>query len=139
MDFGILRVFEAVLAAAGWKVALTVLLLVVVIVALVRLAPSWLADRRARDVQDAQDKSASQRALQARIDTKDAMLEKILTNHIAHLEVQLAASREFFSLATERLLAIDSEVKEARVQLAEIHLKVADISEDTTVLRDRHP
>ena len=139
MDFGILRVFEALLAAAGWKSAVGVMFAVLILVALVRLAPSWLADRRAGESERLRLKNEAQRALQARIDAKDATLEKILTNHIAHLELQLEASREFYQSAAERLAAISIEMKEARHQLEKNGTFLEEIKEDTTVLRDRHP
>ncbi len=138
MDYGIIKIWDAVVAAAGWKVAILVVLTAMTIIALVRLAPSWLADRRARDAQEGSDRREAGRALQARLDAKDAMLEKILTNHIAHLEIQLAASREFYEVAAERLSTISQEMKDAQDSLREIHGQVNEIKEDTTVLRDRH-
>lgn len=137
MDFGVLRVFEAILAAAGWKIAVVILILIILIGVMIRLAPQFLADRRARDREDTIARQTAASALQNRIDNKDAMLEKILTNHIAHLETQLVASREFFETATERLAAISLDMREARGQLDKIGAELADVKVDTTVLRDR--
>lgn len=135
MDFGAVRVFEAILAAAGWKVALFVLIMVVLIGVAIRLAPQFIADRRARDREDTVARLAAAAKLQERIDSKDAMLEKILTNHIAHLEIQLAANREFFEVATERLSSISNEMKEARAQLRDLHLLASDVRGDTAAIR----
>lgn len=130
MDFGALRVFEAVLAAAGWKVAVVILVGIIVVI---RMGPQWLAARR----DEQSDKARQMSALQARVDTKDAALEKILTNHIAHLEIQLEASRTFYTIATERLSSISDDLKDARTQLDKVHGVVSDIRNDTEVLRDR--
>ncbi len=135
MDFGAIKVFEAILAAAGWKIAVTALILVVLIGVAARMAPQFMADRRARDREDTEARQKVAQALQNRIDTKDAMLEKILTNHIAHLEIQLAANREFFEVATERLSSISNEMKEARAQLRDLHLLAGDVKDDTAAIR----
>ncbi len=135
MDFGAIRVFEALLAAAGWKIALFVLIMVILIGVAIRLAPQFIADRRARDREDTIARQTAAVALQNRIDNKDAMLEKILTNHIAHLEIQLAANREFFEVATERLSSISNEMKEARAQLRDLHLLANDVKDDTAAIR----
>lgn len=135
MDFGAIKVFEAILVAAGWKMAVFVLVLVILIGVAVRLAPQFIADRRTRDREETIAKQAVAQALQVRIDNKDAMLEKILTNHIAHLEIQLAANREFFEVATERLSSISNEMKEARAQLRDLHLLASDVHEDTAAIR----
>lgn len=137
MDFGALRVFEAIMAAAGWKIALFVLIMVILIGVAVRLAPQFIADRRARDREDSEARRIAVTALQNRIDEKDARLDKILTNHIAHLEIQLSASREFYAVATERLAAISTDMKEARHKLDVMGTALAEVKEDTTVLRDR--
>lgn len=132
------RFFEAILAAAGWKVAIAVLVILVILAAAVRLAPQWLADRRERDRQEAEAKRRTIADAQARMDAKDALVEKIATNHIAHLEIQLEASREFYAVATERLSAISSDMKEARHKLESVGMEIAEVKLDTTVLRDRH-
>lgn len=137
MDFGAIRVFESILAAAGWKIAVLVLIIVVLVGLAIRLAPQFIADRRARDMADSESKRMAAVALQNRMDAKDAALEKILTNHIAHLEIQLASSREFYAIAVERLSAISSDMKEARHRLDEIGTELSEVKEDTTILRDR--
>lgn len=138
MDFGAIKVFEAILAAAGWKIAIAVLLAIIALIASVRMAPQVLADRRARDREDADARVRAAKAVQDRIDVKDAALEKILTNHIAHLEIQLSASREFYEVATERLASISADMKEARNKLDSVGAELAEVKLDTTVLRDRH-
>jgi|CXWL01.1.fsa_nt_gi hypothetical protein len=138
MDFGAIKVFEAILAAAGWKIAIAVLLAIIALIASVRMAPQVLADRRARDREDADARVRAAKAVQDRIDVKDATLEKILTNHIAHLEIQLSASREFYEVATERLASISADMKEARNKLDSVGAELAEVKLDTTVLRDRH-
>jgi hypothetical protein len=138
MDFGALKVFEALMAAAGWKTAVGVLLFIIALIAAVRMAPQVLTDRRARDKDEADSKARAAAAQQMRFDAKDAALEKILTNHIAHLESQLSASREFYEVATERLAAISTDMKEARHKLDAVGAELAEVKEDTTVLRDRH-
>lgn len=137
MDFGALRVFEAILAAAGWKVAVLILVVIVLIGVAVRMAPQFIADRRARDKEESDAKRAAAMVLQNRLDQKDATLEKILTNHISHLENQLAQSRDFYTVATERLAAISLDMKEARHKLDEMGAELAEVKVDTTVLRDR--
>lgn len=130
MDFGAIKVFEAVLAAAGWKTAVAIL---VGIVVLIKLGPQLLIARR----EEQSDKARQMAALQARVDSKDATLEKILTNHIAHLELQLEASRGFYTIATERLAALSDDLHDARAQLDRVHSVIVDVKSDTEVLRDR--
>lgn len=134
MDYGVIQIFNAILAAAGWKMALVI---VVGVIVLVRLAPPWLADRRQRDTEDARARIEAQRALQQRIDGKDAMMEKILTNHIAHLELQLEASRAFYTIASERLSSISNEMKEARHQLDGLRVLAEENSDDLNFLKGR--
>lgn len=135
MDFGAVKVFDAILAAAGWKMAVFVLIIIVLIGLAIRMAPQLIADRRARDREDAAARQAAAAALQSRIDSKDATLEKILTNHIAHLESQLSASREFYQIATERLAAISQDMKEARRKLETVGDELESVKQDTTAIR----
>jgi hypothetical protein len=137
MDFGLVKIFDSVMQAAGWKVAVLMVIVLLVIIALIRLAPSWFTDRRTRDLASSQARAAVLQAQQARIDAKDAMLEKILTNHIAHLEIQLEASREFYSVAAERLASISQEIKESRRDLEKMSISIDDINEDTTFLKGK--
>ena len=142
MDYGLIRIFDALLQAAGWKIAIGILVFIFILIAAVRMAPAWFQeakerrqatrDRRAEEnAQVRQDKEA----LLARLDRKDAILEKITGNHIQHLELQLAKSTEFYAVAVEALRAISSDQKETRTQLREVEDKLDKVKDITLEIK----
>ncbi len=72
-----------------------------------------------------------------RLDTKDASLEKILTNHIAHLEAKLTQDEQ----ATRALLAFFEKQEEyhgeIRRELIEVKQLASEIKDDTVKIEDR--
>ena len=114
------------------------------VLVLIRFGPAWLQGMREKRLaqmnlraQTQQVHSQREQQLFERLDRKDAVLEKISSNHIAHLEQQLAASQGFFEAALRTLVSLDQNQKELRTQVSEIEGKLGQVKDDTTFLRGR--
>ncbi len=110
----------------------------------IRFGPQYVQALRERRIATQQRRIDEQRVVSqrehdlfARIDRKDEILEKLTGNHIQHLELQLAASREFYGAATERLTMISTEMKEVRRELEYLHAFASDSKNDLQYLKGR--
>lgn len=108
----------------------------------VRFLPQILADLRERrlaartaQLQDKQEVTQREHELMSKIDRKDAMLEKLTGNHIQHLEIQLTASREFYSEAVKLLASLNSSQENLARELQELRRDAADIKNDTSFIK----
>ena len=114
------------------------------LVILLRFGPHWIASLREKRLQSLslrtqrEQELASEKArLIARLDQKDAYLEKILTNHIAHLEDRSKAQLEFEKAAVEQLQAMTHKLRELRIDQVKTLEKVDEINGDVREIKGR--
>ena len=106
--------------ALGGVLSLAVLLCV-------RFLPQYVASLRERRLAEQQRRIADkaeitnrEHDLFARLDRKDAALEKLTGNHIQHLEMVMAKSDAFHDAAVEHLRAMTHDLREIRGEVKEI-------------------
>lgn len=106
--------------SAGGAAALVVLLCV-------RFLPAYISSLREqrlaeqqRRISDRAEITTREHDLFARIDRKDALMDKLTGNHIQHLEAVMAKSDAFHDAAVEHLRTMTSELRELRTQVKEV-------------------
>jgi hypothetical protein len=119
----LIRLLEQLGRTAGWKIAAGVGAVLLGIYGGWKLLQFFLEERRRRIEASLQRQAAERAAAQQerrefleRLDRKDAALEKLTGNHIAHLEVQLQAAREFFESQAKVNDQLVAELKELRAE-----------------------
>ena len=117
------QIFESVQKHLGTASAVCILLTLLA----VRFLPAILQSIREKRMAILQAKqqaaiAISQREhdLFSRLDKKDEVLEKLTSNHIQHLEVQLAKNAAFYDTAVEHLRVMTGELKELRMESRDI-------------------
>lgn len=105
---------------AGGTLSLLVLLAV-------RFGPQYITNLRERRLAEQQRRIADkaeitnrEHDLFARLDRKDAVLEKISGNHIQHLEAQLAKTDAFHDTAIEHLRQMTHDLRELRGEVKDV-------------------
>lgn len=108
----------------------------------VRFLPQILTDLRERrlaarqeQLQAKQEYTVREHELMAKLDRKDAVLEKLTGNHIAHLEIQLTASREFYTEAVKALSALSKVQDDIVKEIRELRKDAQDIKNDTSFIK----
>lgn len=93
----------------------------------IRFGPQYVQGLREKRLAYQQRRIDEQRVISqrehdlfARIDRKDAVLEKLTGNHIQHLEAQMAKSDAFHDTAIEHLRAMTHDLRELRSQVHEV-------------------
>lgn len=114
----------------------------IIIFLAVRFAPTWLAAWKEQRLEalrarlaEKQEYTSREHELFARLDRKDATLEKITGNHIQHLELQLAQSKEFFDAAVKNLNALNETQERIAAELRELRAESREIKSNTDFLR----
>jgi hypothetical protein len=140
MGFGEIQLVEFVLKHVG---ILGALLLLCVLLGL-RFLPAYLQDLREKRLVHLQARnqvqaahSERERALFARLDRKDEVLEKLTGNHIQHLEAELSAARSFYEAATRTLQSLDNGQKELRADVRELHVQMERVEGGVDYLKGR--
>ena len=96
-----------------------------------------LRERRLAKLQARQGVAQREAELLRRLEAKDAKLETILTNHIAHLQAETADTRSFHQAATEHLKALTHELRELRVDLSKVADHVDEVRGNVREIKGR--